>query len=103
MDKTMAETSRLDIGCGAVPTGDVNLDLLIPGDERRQFDPQKIKNFILADCQHLPFPDNTFLEVYSSHFLEHVRDPDRMPGGNAAGGPGSGVRDRALPCLHDLL
>jgi len=76
MDKALAETSRLDIGCGAVPTGDVNLDLLIPGDERRPFDHRKIKNFILADCRYLPFPDNTFLEVYSSHFLEHVQDPD---------------------------
>src|SRR5574341_1523775 len=32
---------------------------------------------IIADINHLPFKKNVFNEVYLSHVLEHVLDPDR--------------------------
>lgn len=56
----------LDVGCGDVPTGDVNLDLFYYG---------KGQNFVLGEAHHLPFKDHTFTKVYSKHNLEHLENP----------------------------
>lgn len=68
-NKTVKETTKriLDIGCGAYPRGDVNIDLFpkIP----------QPKNFVLADAHHLPFANHSFTGVVCSHTLEHLQNP----------------------------
>jgi SAM-dependent methyltransferase len=76
---------KLDIGCGHHQTGDVNVDPYIQPtlhrtDDQRTLDDRPIaidrsRHFIVADGCHLPFRDNTFDEVYSSHVIEHVKNP----------------------------
>ena len=70
---------RLDVGCGNRPTGDVNVDLYTEASTQRSpaqpVDTKQIKNFVLADAQHLPFRSKSFSEVYSSNVIEHVEDP----------------------------
>jgi ubiquinone/menaquinone biosynthesis C-methylase UbiE len=56
----------LDVGCGDVPKGDVNLDL---------FFYVQCENFVKAEANHLPFRDGVFTKVYSKHALEHFEDP----------------------------
>jgi len=56
----------LDVGCGDVPKGDVNLDV---------FFYVKCENFIIAEAHHLPFKDGVFEKVYSKHCLEHLENP----------------------------
>jgi ubiquinone/menaquinone biosynthesis C-methylase UbiE len=56
----------LDVGCGNIPKGDVNLDLFYYG---------RGNNFILGEAQHLPFKDEAFIKVYSKHCLEHLKSP----------------------------
>lgn len=56
----------LDVGCGDVPKGDVNLDL---------FFYVKCENFVIAEANYLPFKDGVFGKVYSKHSLEHFEDP----------------------------
>jgi ubiquinone/menaquinone biosynthesis C-methylase UbiE len=56
----------LDVGCGDVPKGDVNLDLFYYG---------RGKNFVFGEAHHLPFKDETFIKVYSKHCLEHLESP----------------------------
>lgn len=67
---------RLDIGCGSVPAGDVNVDLLIQDDDRNLNAVPPCENFVKAAAEALPFQDDVFIEVYSSHLLEHTPDPD---------------------------
>jgi ubiquinone/menaquinone biosynthesis C-methylase UbiE len=63
----MKETVRfLDVGCGDVPKGDVNLDLFYYG---------RGKNFVVGEAHHLPFKAETFVRVYSKHCLEHLENP----------------------------
>lgn len=57
----------LDIGCGEVPKGDVNIDIYVP-----QRLPQ---NFVLASAEYLPFRDRAFEVVRSSYVLEHCTIP----------------------------
>jgi ubiquinone/menaquinone biosynthesis C-methylase UbiE len=56
----------LDVGCGDVPKGDVNLDLFYYG---------RGKNFVIGEAHHLPFKAETFVKVYSKHNLEHLENP----------------------------
>ncbi len=56
----------LDVGCGDVPKGDINLDLFYYG---------RGKNFIFGEAHHLPFKNESFLKVYSKHCLEHLENP----------------------------
>jgi ubiquinone/menaquinone biosynthesis C-methylase UbiE len=56
----------LDIGCGDVPKGDVNLDL---------FYYRMGRNFVKGEAHHLPFKDETFTKVYSKHCIEHLENP----------------------------
>lgn len=66
---------RLDVGCGASPTGDVNCDLMVEhSDEKWDLDPQRIPNFVRADVLSLPFRSDSFDVVFCSHLLEHLDD-----------------------------
>ena len=68
---------RLDVGCGNVPTGDVNIDLLDSERHRngRKLVPKRIPNFIWASVYALPFRNSSFDEVVSFHLLEHLEVP----------------------------
>jgi SAM-dependent methyltransferase len=83
---TRIDFKMLDVGCGTKPKGDVNIDSFrggfnpqtgnqIQGEFRS---PQKIKNFIISDAMHLPFKDESFEVVFSSHTIEHVQNPSAM-------------------------
>jgi SAM-dependent methyltransferase len=61
--------ATLDVGCGGVPRGEVNVDT--------QRYSKLIRNFVAADCEHLPFKDNVFRVVTCFHVLEHLADPFR--------------------------
>lgn len=73
---------KLDVGCGAVGSGDVNCDLYVNDAGHRltgnAINPRRMKNFVCCDAQHLPFRDEAFDWVYSSHAIEHVNDPFAM-------------------------
>jgi ubiquinone/menaquinone biosynthesis C-methylase UbiE len=56
----------LDVGCGDVPKGNVNLDLFYYG---------KGDNFVFGEAHHLPFKNETFVKVYCKHCLEHLENP----------------------------
>lgn len=58
--------TTLDVGCGDVPKGDVNLDIHYYG---------KWKNFVFGDAHYLPFKNKVFDKVYCSHTLEHLENP----------------------------
>lgn len=67
----------LDVGCGADPRGDVNVDLMVKGShEKWDQNPEGIPNFVRADVRYLPFRSRSFDLVYCSHVLEHLEDPD---------------------------
>ena len=76
----------LDVGCSARPKGDVNIGFLRGGlnpqtGARIQgefMSPQKTSNFLLADPAHLPFKDESFNVVFSSHAIEHIQNPFLM-------------------------
>lgn len=57
----------LDVGCGKYKRGDVGVDKhAYPG-----------VDFIRdVDCEPLPFPDNAFSLVLSSHLVEHLENPE---------------------------
>lgn len=55
--------NSLDVGCGQNPKGTVNVDL------------QRGYSDIVCSAEYLPFKDNAFDVVYSSHCLEHVPEP----------------------------
>ena len=65
----------LDVGSGANPKGDVNCDLYIGRKKHAFYKVRKAKNFIRCDAHHLPFRDNAFNIVHSSHLLEHLKHP----------------------------
>jgi ubiquinone/menaquinone biosynthesis C-methylase UbiE len=76
---------RLDVGCGHRVRGDVNVDLNAQSTIHRSQNSytdvpldMKIPNFVLADSQHLPFRNNVFEKVFSSHVIEHVKKPELM-------------------------
>ena len=77
---------KLDVGCGSYPEGDVNCDLYMEDVGHRvnytyspsQLLTKNMRNFVLADAQHLPFKDNAFTEVCSDHLIEHVPKPFQM-------------------------
>ena len=72
----------LDIGCGHLPRGDINVDFSIKKTGHRSLnqkiikdhdlDTKAIPNFICASSEYLPFQDNIFEEVLSHHVLEHT-------------------------------
>jgi SAM-dependent methyltransferase len=75
----------LDVGCGSsrLARGTVNVDLCRSGLNKQVSNQttgelmlaQKIPNFIVADASHLPFRDDVFDAVFSSHSIEHTATP----------------------------
>lgn len=58
------EDLRLDIGCGRwKKTGFIGVDI----------DPESKADILHDVNKGLPFEDNTVVEIYCSHFLEHVQ------------------------------
>ena len=77
---TLSSPIVLDVGCGANPMGDVNIDLFIGHTEHRSnpLIPGEVQNFIQCDACKLPFNDNSFDIVFSKDTLEHVgRKPQK--------------------------
>ncbi len=81
----MSSFKKLDVGCGNIGQGDVNCDLYIKDAGHRgnklqeeQINPKLILNFVNCDALHLPFKNNVFEEVYSSHLIEHVSNPSLL-------------------------
>jgi SAM-dependent methyltransferase len=76
----------LDVGCGTKPKGTVNVDVVRPdfteqlGDRvnGKRMSAGDINNFVLAHGEHLPFRDEAFDVVYSSHVIEQTRKPLSM-------------------------
>lgn len=67
---------RLDVGCGASPTGDVNCDLMLhDSDQKWDQIPPHGSVFVKADVRFLPFKSSSFDVVFCSHLLEHLDDP----------------------------
>lgn len=67
----------LDVGCGARPKGDVNVDLY-PNNKQQckeSYNPKRIRNFVIADAENLPFKTKCFLKVYAIHVCEHLKNP----------------------------
>lgn len=60
----------LDVGCGDIAKGDVNIDIYVPKPL-----PQ---NFVLASAELLPFKDNSFDTVRSAYVIEHNLFPVEM-------------------------
>lgn len=59
--KALSNTLKLDIGCGEGPKkGNIGVDLRKTGSVD-----------IVADARMLPFKDESFEHVYSSHLIEH--------------------------------
>jgi len=76
----------LDVGYGSNPKGTVNVDFFREGYNPQTGDQKKgeyvraqnIENFIVGDAMHLPFKDEVFDVVFSTHVIEHVADPAGM-------------------------
>jgi len=68
---------RLDIGCGSIPVGDVNIDLFVGlgPHHKHAIKPKRIPKFVLSDAHFLPFRSKIFTEVHCSHVLEHLFNP----------------------------
>lgn len=69
---------KLDVGCGIVPFGNVNVDPLnecFAAGMYFERDPRSIPNFLMADGQFLPFRSKVFDEVYSKGVIEHTSRP----------------------------
>lgn len=77
---------KLDVGCGSRPTGDVNVDCFIRGWNSQEGDqkqgeflnPRLIPNFVVAHAEFLPFKDRCFEVAFSSHTIEHIKNPRKM-------------------------
>jgi SAM-dependent methyltransferase len=86
--KTSTDFVSLDVGCGNEKTalGEVNVDFFREGQNVQMktqmkgasVDPHKISNFVVADASYLPFKDDAFNVVFSSHVIEHCQDPFAM-------------------------
>lgn len=72
---------RLDVGAGDTPKGNVNCDLYLAKTpemgQGRRIDPKQCPNFLRCDTYNLPFRDNSFEEVFSSHLMEHLDRPTK--------------------------
>lgn len=63
----LEQFKTLDVGCDNETERDVNLDVFKPNPAPR--------NFVLGDCFHLPFKNNTFYKVTCFHVIEHISNP----------------------------
>ena len=69
----------LDIGCGPLPLGTVNLDLFLGYTPHHidVIDGRAYPNFVQGDAQTLPFKDKAFQTVMIRHVLEHLPDVNK--------------------------
>ena len=67
----------LDVGCGANPQGDVNVELypLISDHRAETINPRFIPNLVVADAHHLPFREDSFTRIIADNLLEHLERP----------------------------
>ncbi len=75
----------LDVGCGNLPHGEVNVDLFIKHSIHRKvadldttIKVAQTPNFVCANAESLPFATNSFSTVFSKATLEHVNNPVEM-------------------------
>lgn len=74
----------LDVGCGNIPRGDINVDLYkrdnpqIEQYRNVKVDPREIPQFILASGLFLPFQKDVFDVVFCYDVLEHTDQPHKM-------------------------
>jgi len=69
---------KLDVGCGIMPFGNVNVDLFHKDFADEMYfkrDLRSIPNFIMADGSYLPLRSEIFNEVYSKGVIEHTSRP----------------------------
>lgn len=65
----------LDVGCGDKPQGTVNVDKFrVSTEVSGSLKPFKTKADVIAVGEYLPFKDNSFDLVRSSHTIEHGSD-----------------------------
>ncbi|MBN1154513.1 methyltransferase domain-containing protein [candidate division KSB1 bacterium] len=68
--KIIAQTHwDLNICCGLTDGGGINADIMIY---------EKLPRMVMVDIYNLPFADESFPMVLSSHTIEHVDDPVRF-------------------------
>jgi len=67
----------LDIGCGASPIGNVNLDLFYRNSPHthKPINPRNCQNFVIGDANVLPFRSDSFNTVHAAHLIEHLLIP----------------------------
>jgi SAM-dependent methyltransferase len=66
----------LDVGCGNIKRGDINIDLGFVTDEvLQEGKPIRIYPDMLASGDYLPFIDNCFETVIAFHVIEHSNTP----------------------------
>jgi ubiquinone/menaquinone biosynthesis C-methylase UbiE len=70
----------LDVGCGSSPYQNVlkAKGYTYVGIDISQKKRPSRKLFIFADAHNLPFKNETFSIVFSSHFLEHAENPEKV-------------------------
>jgi len=88
LSRSKLDTDKLilDVGCGTNPKGTVNVDIFRNGFNKQLGDQINgelmsagtIDNFVLAHGESLPFKDESFDLVYSSHAIEHTQKPMLM-------------------------
>ncbi len=66
--------TTLDVGSGANPHGDVNLDMYTGYSPHAEMNVKKPT--IRADAHYLPFQNEMFIGVHCSHTLEHLTKPE---------------------------
>jgi len=67
----------IDLGCGSVPTGDINLDRYMGYSPHHQgsIEATQYNLFIQGDVSRLPLKDKSVSRSKLSHVLEHVDNP----------------------------
>lgn len=70
-DYPLAKQMNLNMGCGLDSWGDVRVDLNRYSWRYRR----KTTANVIADVGHLPFRDQTFVNIRCFHVLEHVDNP----------------------------
>ena len=70
--------TKLDIGCGYKPQGDVNVDPFLEDtphrNRNREMNPKEIPHFVRATVEYLPFRP-VFKETRTDHLFEHLEEP----------------------------